>query len=92
MPAMEAHKLDPNTGEDQVAQAQSGLAPVAPAKPAILPILRPGARSGAMRIALRFGPEVQALPRPLRLNSRLLSFKCKTPVEGPAFFCLGSPV
>ncbi|ACI91233.1 preprotein translocase, SecA subunit [Afipia carboxidovorans OM5] len=32
MPAMEAHKLDPNTGEDQVAQAQSGLAPVAPAK------------------------------------------------------------
>ena len=59
LPAMEAHKLDPNTGEDEMAvaranSAQASLAPAANADSptAIRATLRVGARSAATRIVL----------------------------------------
>ena len=53
LPPMEAHKFDPNTGEDEMAFANVSLAP-APMRTrpaAIRKIPRPGARSAATRIA-----------------------------------------
>ena len=63
LPVMEAHKLDPNTGEDEMAFANASLVPTAaadrdPKNPATLGQDRP-----QRGLSLRLGQEVQALPR-----------------------------
>ncbi len=53
LPVMEAHKLDYNTGEDEMAFANAALAPMGQQQPAVArdPNNRtPGARSAATRI------------------------------------------
>ena len=74
LPYMEAHKVDPFTGEDEMALADAALAPAAPARrgggaPSATPTIRPaGARSAATKLPVRLRQEVQALPRPLRVS------------------------
>ena len=51
LPPMEAHKFDPNTGEDEMAFASASLVPGRPPPAAIPRTRRAGARSAATRIA-----------------------------------------
>ena len=51
LPAMEAHKFDPNTGEDEMAFAQASLVPAYSRRPRSEESRDAGARSAATRIA-----------------------------------------
>ena len=51
LPAMEAHKFDPNTGEDEMAFASASLVPARHRRPRSRRIRQAGARSAATRIA-----------------------------------------
>ena len=69
LPPMEAHKIDPNTGEDEMAFAGASLVPrdrrcrPRPQKPRKLGQGRP-----QRRLSVRFRQEVQALPRAVWLS------------------------
>ena len=70
LPAMEAHKLDPNTGEDEMAFANASLVPAATAGPRPQESGELGQGRPQRGLSLRLGQEVQALPRQICVKRR----------------------
>ena len=71
LPAMEAHKLNPDTGEDEMAFASASLVPQAGAADRDPQKSRKLGQGRPQRgLPLRLRQEVQALPRQVRLSSR----------------------
>ena len=71
LPPMEAHKLDPNTGEDEMAFANASLVPAGRRRrPRSEEPRKLGQGRPQRGLPLRVRQEVQALPRALRLSGR----------------------
>ena len=71
LPAMEAHKFDPNTGEDEMAFANASLVPAATRRPRPQESGELGQGRPQRGLPVRLRQEVQALPRAVRVAGRM---------------------
>ena len=80
---MEAHKLDPNTGEDEMAFADASLVPDGRRRPRSEQPGELGQGRPQRGLSLRLRQEVQALPRQVRLANDFNEL-----ADSRASFCL----